>query len=260
MAIVRAKLNRAKFHADAFVSGWDQFCHGGTYAFNMKMDVDPPHALHFWWRIRDRTPEEEKRFTDLSLIYGDILSNLRGTLDYLIWQLVLAVGNQPTERASFPCVKRQADWRSVSGDRLRGVDPRWIGEIEKLQPYHEAEHPERHLLAVLDHNNNANKHRALQAVIVTAQVFNFSYTHPDMPGRNFNFEPWLDRPIEDGTEFFRVTVDPPILNPNIDLVDPPIRISFGDGLDHSDGWDYSNTDLVQWVSDAAAIFEPAFPR
>ena len=81
-----------------------------------------------------------------------------------------------------------------------------------------------------------------------------------MPGRKFNFEPWLDRPIEDGTEFFRLTVDPPILNPNIDLVDPPIRISFGDGLDHSDGWDYSNTDLVQWVSDAAAIFEPAFPR
>ena len=107
MAIVRAKLNRAKFHADAFLSGWDQFCHGGTYAFTMKMDVDPPHALHFWWRIRDRTPEEEKKFADLSLIYGDILSNLRGTLDYLIWQLVLAAGNQPTERTSFPCVKRR---------------------------------------------------------------------------------------------------------------------------------------------------------
>lgn len=123
MSIVRAKLDRAKFHADAFSTAWDRFYHGGAYAFTMKMDVDPPNALHFWWKLRDCRPDEEKAFTDFSIIYGDMLTNLRGTLDYLAWQLVLAAGNQPTVRTSFPCVKRMGDWPSVAGDRLKGVDP-----------------------------------------------------------------------------------------------------------------------------------------
>lgn len=256
--VVRTKLNRAKYHADTLASEWDDFYHSGVYAFTMTMDVTPPNALHFRWKIRSRTAAEEKQFTDLGLVYGDVLSNLRGALDYLAWQLVLAAGNQPTDRTSFPCVKRQADWRSAAGDRLRGVDVRWVGEIEKLQPFQQARHPERHLLAVLDHNNNINKHRTLPPTIVTAPYFSFRYAHPDMPGREFKFEPWLDKPIEDGIEFYRLTVNPPILDPNIGLTDPPIRISFGDDLDHSDGWGYQIADLVQWVSDAVEIFEPAF--
>ena len=40
--------------------------------------------------------------------------------------------------------------------------------------------------------------------------------------------------------------------------DPSIRISFIDELDHSDGWDYTNQDLVRWVADAVARFESAF--
>ena len=47
-------------------------------------------------------------------------------------------------------------------------------------------------------------------------------------------------------------------NPTIARRDPLIRISFIDELDHSDGWDYTNQDLIQWVADAVARFEPAF--
>ena len=181
------------------------------------------------------TSDEDRKFTEFSLVYGDLLSNLRGALDYLAWQLVLVAGNQPTHRTSFPCARTQGGWQSTVGDRLSGIDQQWIDEIEKLQPYHQTQHPERQLLAVLDHNNNINKHRTLPAAIVTAPDFNFKYEHPDMAGHKFDFERWLERPIQDGTEFFKLTVDPPILNPNISRTDPPIRISFDDELDHADG-------------------------
>ena len=103
---IRAKLNRASLHADDFASKWTEFSRQGIYSFNMKLDSDPPHALHFWWRVRDRTADEEEQIAAFGLIYGDILSNLRGALDYLAWQLVLAAGEQPTDRTSFPCVNR----------------------------------------------------------------------------------------------------------------------------------------------------------
>ena len=47
MDIVKAKLDRAKFHADDFAARWDEFYHRGVYGYTMQMDVDPPNALHF---------------------------------------------------------------------------------------------------------------------------------------------------------------------------------------------------------------------
>jgi hypothetical protein len=88
--------------------------------------------------------------------------------------------------------------------------------------------------------------------------FFVGYAHPGMGGRTFQFWQKEPGPIVNGEEFFNITVDPPINNPNIRPSDPPIRISFIDGLDHSGGWDYTNQDLIQWVANAVARFEPAF--
>jgi hypothetical protein len=257
MAMVLAKLDRARFHADEFDAKWDWYYRSGAYRYNMRMDEQSPHVLRFWWDLPDRTAEQARAVSDLSFIYGDMLSNLRGTLDYLVGQLVLLAGNTVTDRTGFPAAKSQQAWMTATGRDIRGVDPRWVDVIDSLQPYHDAL-PERHLLTVLDHSNNISKHRRIPASIESMKGFSVGYSHPDMDGRNFRFWEKESGPIVNGEEFFNITVEPPINNPTITRRDPMIRISFTDELDHSDGWDYTNRDLIQWVTDAVARFEPAF--
>jgi len=255
--MVLAKLDRARFHAHEFDAKWDWYYHSGAYRYNMRMDEQPPHVLRFWWDLPDRTAEQARTVSDLSFIYGDMLNNLRGTLDYLVGQLVLLAGNTATDRTGFPVAKSQQAWMTATGRDVQGVDPRWLDAIDSLQPYHDAQ-PERHLLAVLDHVNNISKHRRIPASIESIKGFSVGYAHPDMSGRNFQFWEKEPGPIVNGEEFFNITVDPPINNSTITRSDPSIRISFIDELDHSDGWDYTNQELVQWVADAVARFEPAF--
>jgi hypothetical protein len=158
-------------------------------------------------------------------------------------------------------VKLARDWTSAKGRRLVGVGPAWVDEIEKLQPYHRGDRPERHLFAVLDYVNNVNKHRTLPPVVVTAPRFAHKIESPDMPGRTLHLDNFLDRPIEDDVEFLRMLWDPPLEKLNITPDrKPPLRVAFHDGLDHSDGWSYTNGDLVEWVESAVAVFTPAFPN
>lgn len=253
---VLRKLNRAKLHAEEFDRTWQHFVQSGAYAFTVEVDSEPPHAVHWRWKVRSWTTDEVSRFESLPLILGDMLYDLRATLDYLVWQLVLVSGHSPTDQHSFPCVRNRKDWGSARGRCLAGVERQWADEVERLQPYH-GENPVRHLLSVLDTINNVNKHRTLPAAVATAQEFAFGMHVTG--GTVMHFDHWLDRPIEDGVEFCRVYGEPPITEPKFDVnADPPLRIAFRDGFDHSDGWTYLNADLLDWVETAVAIFQPAF--
>jgi hypothetical protein len=257
--IVNAKLTRAKSHAADFGDRWTKFVESGTYGVTFNMDRDPPYALHWRWKVQAQPAYQRQVLTDLALIFGDMLTNLRATLDYLVWQLVLAAGNSPTDEHAFPCVKLARNWASARGQRLVGIEPIWVDEIEKLQPYHRVDTPERHLVAVLDYVNNVNKHRTLPPVIVLGEHFAPTIGSPDMPGRTLHIDNFLNRPIADDMEFMRMSWDPPL--DKLDVTpdrNPPLRVQFRDGLDHSDGWSYTNGDLVDWVDSAVAIFKPAF--
>src|SRR5437667_236703 len=84
------------------------------------------------------------------LIVGDCLQNLRSSLDYLIWELVLAANNQPTKDNMFPiCSTADAFKDAVSKrKRLIGVHPDAIAEIDALQPYHIGQDWGKSVLAV----------------------------------------------------------------------------------------------------------------
>jgi hypothetical protein len=253
LKIVLAKLDRAKAHAEAFDGLVREFQNRKPHAIAMHTDPEPPHWVHFQWQVKETPP------VDFALILGDLLSNLRATLDYLVWQLVLAAGNTPTDRNAFPCVKQGTNWPSVRGDRLQGVDACSAAEIDKLQPYHRTQDPERHLLAVLDRINNLNKHRALPTVVVTVPTWRF-LIGGDIGGREIEQRLCLDHPIEDGVEFASYRFTPPLDHEVTYQSDPPFRIAFRDGLDHSDGWTYTNADLIGWVEMAISVLKPALPR
>ena len=105
---------------------------------------------------------------------GDGLQNLRSSLDYLIWELVLAANGSPGYKNMFPiCDTRESFNDQITRKRLVGVPPDAVTEIEGLQPYHNGQLVEHHLLRVLDSLCNINKHRR---IILIAPAVHFSQT------------------------------------------------------------------------------------
>lgn len=124
------------------------------------------------------------------LIAGDILQCLRSSLDYLVWELVLANGQQPTSQNAFPISLTVSDYRNEidKRKRLSGLDPTASALIDTLQPLWlpEAER-EKSPLAVLDKLTNINKHRRvllthLKRVVVEDEPLPFPHILSNLTG------------------------------------------------------------------------------
>jgi hypothetical protein len=106
----------------------------------------------------------------IALIIGDVLQNLRSSLDYLIWELVLTTGYKPTDKSAFPICDYQAAFKmELRRHRLDDIPTPARTTIEGLQPYWSGEgQQQHHNLRVLDDLSNISKHRrvALSAVTV----------------------------------------------------------------------------------------------
>ena len=85
---VRAKLRRADEHRQAYDDLFARFLE--TQPYSILFEFDPESGWHvFRWLVTSEPPLE-----DLSLIFSDILGNLRSTLDYLVWQPVMLGGRK----------------------------------------------------------------------------------------------------------------------------------------------------------------------
>ena len=104
----------------------------------------------------------------LALLAGDCLQNLRSALDYLVWELVLAANNEPTEKHMFPvCLKEKGFKDALRSGRLQGIDPAALALIDSLQPYKSGELDAPGMpLAVLDYLVNVNKHRRVLMTVM----------------------------------------------------------------------------------------------
>jgi hypothetical protein len=109
---------------------------------------------------------------EIPLIIGDILQNLRSALDYLVWELVLAANNVPSEKNMFPiCSTAEAFNDQLRRHRLDGVAPDAITEIERLQPYGNWQNwgpPDP--LTILDTLSNINKHRRVLLTVLSPHI------------------------------------------------------------------------------------------
>jgi hypothetical protein len=99
--------------------------------------------------------------TRFGIIVGDCLQNLRSSLDYLVWELVLAANNQPGKHHMFPVCSTPEFFKEALSKRkrLEGIHPDAIAEIDALQPYHLGQDWEKAVVAVIDDIANTNKHR-----------------------------------------------------------------------------------------------------
>ena len=141
------------------------------------------------------------------------------------------------------------------GSALRGVPDEWATLIEQLQPFQRFDRPDLHPLAILEHVNNLTKHRFLPAAVLTADSFGYLINIAGVPpGETFESMDFLDRPIADGAELARFRARSRSLIEVRVNENPRFRLSFRDGVDV----DWAPIDLVDWVREAVAQFEPAF--
>lgn len=104
----------------------------------------------------------------MNAILGDAIHNLRVSLDYLAWQLVIASGNTPDRSTALPIHKSSPEPEpdgTVVVNVRPGID-RAIGELlNKVQPY-QLPKPAHHELAMLHALDNSDKHRQLLTTVV----------------------------------------------------------------------------------------------
>lgn len=242
---VRAKLDRAQEHAEAFEETLNAYMQGDNFALRSEYHADTGWN-DLWIEIRNEPPTER-----LAIIMADALTNARSALDYLVWQLVLQAGSQtPDDKTMFPVVRDAAKWKEAQGRRLQGVAPRWAREIADRQPFH-ASDSEMHPLAALDDLNNFCKHRTIPASIHRArrlELPNLQVT----PGMKYEFD-HPDPPIANGAVLFRVRKEDAgqvaLTTCNLEL-----RVGFDDGTHRQ--WD--TKDILASVEETITAFEPAF--
>jgi len=156
-----AKLARAREHLDSLqretTAGIKQ---ESPYAIRVS-EVDPKTG---WCSISIVPQETEK--PRLSIIFGDVIHNLRCALDYVVTALVDASQTQLKTSHQFPIYLDAADYVKNVGSQikarpkgpLRGI-VHGLTLIEKWQPYHTQPDPRTDPLWGIHRFSNADKHR-----------------------------------------------------------------------------------------------------
>lgn len=128
-------------------------------------NADAWNDRKFWaqWRFVPHEPVPE----DWPAIIGDVLHNLRGALDHVVWHLTSKhLGHEPPRPTQilFPIALEQ-EKLTTGGSKitLESMDPGARAVIEAAQPFH-ADVPDAHPLAVLKYLSDRDKHRAIHVV------------------------------------------------------------------------------------------------
>lgn len=157
------KLARADEHFKAVKDDIERLVH--SYVDLIPNEFDAQSGQHVFRAQRDSLSPEW-----LSPVIGDCVHNVRSALDYLVWELVAAAGNEGTTRTEFPIFTDPDMYRSNAPKKIKGVPPTAVAIFEKLQPFYgpnsqpwhpDWREPEREPLAFLYALDTHDKHRAL---------------------------------------------------------------------------------------------------
>ena len=169
---INAKIDRASNAIGALSSEIDELCTNIRQGIVHEIDGDAGEQR---WDYRDRAPEVP---IEWSIRAGEILYNLRSALDHLVWQLVLANGNEPTISNQFPIVDQEEAWNSRSANNLRGVADENKKIIRHLQPFNPSlqlpvnggyQPCNAQVFRTLRELCNVDKHRYLNLIMVRAR-------------------------------------------------------------------------------------------
>jgi hypothetical protein len=163
---LRIKYARAQEHRAAWSRALDKWV--ATMPYGVRGEADPSGWFVVRLVARELPPPE------LSVMFADMISNLRATLDHIIWALVEESGNATHDKLTFPCVENREKWPSWLRTQLRNVPPQWIPAIERAQPFNIVK-PCRHPMYVLHRLDIATKHHLL--IPIVPSVFELEVDH-----------------------------------------------------------------------------------
>jgi len=160
----RLKFQRAEEHVESFKTEISRII---EQARPYTITISPVDPQSGWADISLHTkPILEPR---LGILYGDVLHNLRGTLDYIVSALALASGFQPAREHMFPIRDNQTQYEKEILDPINGPNPKGplknitvgLDAVTHFQPYRLQPNPTAHALFILNWQANADKHRRL---------------------------------------------------------------------------------------------------
>jgi len=155
---IRAKIERAKEHIRNLDAEITTYLDGADHTLTATVKYDPSKGGYVReWNITG-SPFPER----FSVIIGEVVHQLRSSLDHLVWQLVLANGTKkPTDDLEFPVFWESSKYPAAARRKIKGVSSTAAKRIEELQPYNATHDLQDHPLLVLHNLDIIDKHRLL---------------------------------------------------------------------------------------------------
>ncbi len=184
LAGIHAKFSRAERHIQTITDEADKLCEDVLAGIVREVLEDVDEQV---WVYRGETPKVP---LDWSVIIGEILHNLRSSLDHLVWQLVLDNGHTPGRLNEFPITTDCEGWgKAKKRGSLKGVSQKHEELIARLQPYTGGMGLPFNvaMLEAIRKLSNIEKHRHLVVAVVASngtEPLLFGVNHPELDDSN----------------------------------------------------------------------------
>jgi hypothetical protein len=190
---VYLKINWAEKRIADFYVARNAFMDTNPCGYSVKVDNETREPVYYFTDCKPLG-------TDLPLIAGDVLQNLRTALDYMVCISVKLQGHPVTEYTGFPIPKKVPttyEERRRFRQKVEGLRQEAIKEIEALKPYQGGDE----ILWRLHSLNNRDKHRLLftasAAVVGYDAGQHMRETTPSIPEDTpSNWRPILERTMQ----------------------------------------------------------------
>ena len=223
------KVKRAKEHInnlELLISGFIE-----SKPYEVFRQEETNGETNFRVKVKAQPPQE------WGAIIGDVIHNLRSSLDYLVRQLVLANGKTPSKKTGFPICDNAKKFEAYGVRKIQGVSNSAVHLVRALKPYkggndalwrlHELDIMDKHKLLIPV--GAAYKGVILDFVRLVPKISGGRMV-PKLPSSmRFDIKP-ADRqyPLEDGTILFRINAgaerNEMNMNPQFSF-----DVAFGDG-------------------------------
>ncbi len=150
---IKSKLNRATELVEELQAAIAEYHKSDPYQVKVKMDPETRRLIYYVSDVKD-VPEKIK------LLVGDIIQNLRSSLDHLAYRLFIVAGGSSTSARHiyFPIAEDEATFNSPDTQRkIKGIVQTAVDRIHAIKPYRGG----NDVLWQIHELNNRDKHRLL---------------------------------------------------------------------------------------------------
>ena len=205
-----AKLARAKFLLRELTRQANDPANEQRYGVTFHIDSEAQEIV-----IKGSVPRD--LFIELSVLAGEVVHQLRSSLEHAVWQLVVHNGGSPKDGLTgFPVYWDKAQYLKRGRPKIGGINTAAAAIIEGLQPFRPDYSSDP--LYLLNEMWNRDKHRLLNVALVKPIAFQVALLHRSS-GR-FLPLPIIDLPpgqIKDGAELHRLRL-PREYSPQMEVV------------------------------------------